>query len=167
MCCRKWKCKRILNAAGLFGLALFLFSAAMPTAAQAQFVHGTILSEGCGGPPLGVGSLIVGQVYTCNIGWGNFNVPFTGDTAGDTQTFTKLVQTVAPSGTSTTGTAPFAPSGNILPFMTVASTFGGAGCSDAGSFATIGGAGALGSGTAPIAKCTLPGGAAIGLGSSH
>ncbi len=48
-------------------------------------------------------------------------------------------------------------SGPILDQMTISSTKGGGFCEDSDMNVTTGGVGAVGSGTAPIAKCTLPG----------
>ncbi len=126
-----------LAVAGISG-ALFLW-APWARATPVTFIHGIGFNKGCNTPTN------IGDPYTCTYGVVNSSLT---DTALDTLTFTAISDVVHAS--------PDVPSGNILPSLTIASVVGGASCKDSSNAATTGGAGALGSGTAPIAKCTLP-----------
>ncbi len=130
----------VLAAAAIVG-ALLVW-APWAGASVITLLHGIGFSKGCNTPTT------VGSAYTCTFGVQNSSLI---DTAGDTLTFTALSDDVH---SPTAGSNIL--SGNILPSLTIASVVGGASCVDSGLSATTGGAGALGSGTAPIAKCTLP-----------
>jgi hypothetical protein len=150
------------TSAGILGLAFgFLATtAALPTAALAA-QHGTIFTKGACGPPAAQGPVKVGEVYTCQFSEGNFNLGATGDTAGDDQTITSLIDIIDKNGDNIYGPPPDFTSGNLLPLLTIAGYSGGAQCySDTlgGTPVTVGNSGSV--------ICLLPGGASIGQGSS-